>query len=171
LKGVLAEIGYADALLVREVNGHLELIDGHCRAEETPDQEVPVLVLDVDEAEAKKLLVTLDPLASLAEASQDALGRLLHDTATDNEAVQAMLDGLAEECGIFAAAETELPDLPSGDREPFQQMTFTLSDEQASDVQRALAAAKEAGPFVNTENENSNGNALARIVEAYLGTG
>ena len=45
LRGVLAEIGYAGALLARELpDSSLELIDGHLRAETTPDQEVPVLV-------------------------------------------------------------------------------------------------------------------------------
>ena len=50
LRGVLQEIGYADALLARLLpDGRLMLIDGHLRAETTPDQLVPVLVLDVDE--------------------------------------------------------------------------------------------------------------------------
>ena len=44
MRGVLAEIGYADALLVRETSDGLMLIDGHLRAEVTPDMEVPVLV-------------------------------------------------------------------------------------------------------------------------------
>ena len=39
------------------------LIDGHLRAETAPDMMVPVLVLDVTEEEADKLLLTLDPLA------------------------------------------------------------------------------------------------------------
>jgi hypothetical protein len=57
LRGVLEEVGYADALLARELpDGRLMLVDGHLRAETTPDQLVPVLVLDVDEAEANKLL-------------------------------------------------------------------------------------------------------------------
>ncbi|MGQ0614693.1 MAG: hypothetical protein ACT4PV_13235 [Planctomycetaceae bacterium] len=50
LRGILAEVGYADALLARRLeDGSLQLIDGHLRAETTPDQEVPVLVLDVTE--------------------------------------------------------------------------------------------------------------------------
>ena len=57
--------------------------------------------------------------------------------------------------------------LPDGDREPFQQMTFTVSDEQAETIKAALDKAKKAGPFVS-DNENSNGNALARIAENYV---
>src|SRR5690606_32314336 len=73
MKAALAEIGFADALLVRETGEGLELIDGHLRADLDPEQQVPVLVLDVDEQEAGKLLATLDPLAGMAEADLEAL--------------------------------------------------------------------------------------------------
>src|SRR5215831_69102 len=64
LRGLLAEIGYADTLLTRELpDGSLQLIDGHLRAETTPDSQVPVLVTDLTEEEAEKVLLTLDPLA------------------------------------------------------------------------------------------------------------
>ena len=57
LRALLTEIGYADALIARELpDGQLQLIDGHLRAETTPDEQVPVLVLDVTEEEADKLL-------------------------------------------------------------------------------------------------------------------
>jgi hypothetical protein len=48
-------------------------------------------------------------------------------------------------------------------------MTFTVTDAQAELVQRALAQAKQGGSFVDTGNENSNGNALARVCETYVG--
>ena len=93
LRGVLAEIGYADALLARELpDGSLELIDGHLRAETTPDMEVPVLVLDLDEEEALKLLALHDPLAGLAGTNDDVLAELLEHVETENEAVRAVLD-------------------------------------------------------------------------------
>src|SRR6516162_9784807 len=57
LRGLLAEIGYADTLLSRELpDGGLQLIDGHLRAETTPDVLVPVLVTDLTEEEAEKVL-------------------------------------------------------------------------------------------------------------------
>ena len=64
-----------------------------------------------------------------------------------------------------------LGDLPDGDRAPFQQMTFTLSDEQAEQVKAALDHARSLGPFVDTGNENGNGNALARVCEVFCGIG
>lgn len=74
----LEDLGYADALIARETEGGgLELLDGHLRAEITGEQEVPVLVLDVDEEEGRKILASLDPLAALAETNNDALQELL----------------------------------------------------------------------------------------------
>lgn len=172
LRGVLAEVGYADALLARELaDGTLELVNGHLRAETTPETEVPVLVIDVSQEEADLLLATLDPLAEMAEAEQARLQGLLGDVQTRSDALREALEGLAARHGAFEVAASELPALPDGDRRPIQQMTFSLTDDQAADVKRALAAAKEKGPFVQTGNPNSNANALARIVEAYLGQG
>jgi hypothetical protein len=93
LRGVLAEIGYAGALLARELpDGSLQLIDGHLRAETTPDADVPVLVLDLDEQEAAKLLALHDPLAAMAEANDEVLAELLAQVETENDAVQSLLD-------------------------------------------------------------------------------
>lgn len=93
LRGVLAEIGYAGALLARELDdGSLELIDGHLRADTTPDADVPVLVLDLDEREAAKLLALHDPLTAMAEKNEEVLAGLLDMVETENGAVRAMID-------------------------------------------------------------------------------
>ena len=116
LRGTLAEIGFAEALVARELeDGTLELIDGHLRAETVGDTAVPVLVLDVDEAEADKLLATLDPLAALAGVDTQRLEDLLATVETDSEALQEMLDGLAEDAGIEVEpeiVEDEVPEPP-----------------------------------------------------------
>jgi hypothetical protein len=57
--------------------------------------------------------------------------------------------------------------LPDGDKEPFQQMTFTLADEQATQVKNAISDIKETEEYKYAEtmgNENSNGNALYLII-------
>jgi len=58
--------------------------------------------------------------------------------------------------------------LPDGERPPFRDMTFTLHEDQHAEVEKAMALAKSLGPFVDSPNENSNGNALARICETFL---
>ena len=102
LRGVLAEVGIAGAVLARETaEGGLMLIDGHLRTDVMHDQEIPVLVLDVDEAEADKLLATIDPLAAMAEADAGKLDQLLREIDTGSEALQEMLAKLAEDAGII----------------------------------------------------------------------
>jgi hypothetical protein len=62
--------------------------------------------------------------------------------------------------------------LPEGDKEPFQQMTFTLADEQATVLQNAIAEIKRTEEYKYCEtmgNENSNGNALYLIIKQWEG--
>src|SRR5215469_18937044 len=66
LAALYAEIGFARSLLAYELpEGRLKLIDGHLRQDLTPDMEVDVEVLDVNDAEARALLLSIDPLAQL----------------------------------------------------------------------------------------------------------
>lgn len=61
-----------------------------------------------------------------------------------------------------------MPSLPDGDKEPYQQKTFTLHDEQAAIVDDAVTLAR-TNPLADTGiNENSNGNALALICGQWL---
>lgn len=99
------------------------------------------------------------------------------------EQLQALIDedeALAEAAGYttaevddlldrFDIEDVDMPELADGDKEPMQQMTFTLHDEQAELVKAALKAAKVEGEFDQSLNSNENGNALARIAETYLG--
>ena len=130
LKGVLAEIGYADALLARELeDGSLELLDGHLRAETTPDQEVPVLIVDLNDEEASKLLAVLDPIAGLAGTDVDILADLVADMEIESEAVQSMLDEM-----LTPEENNAFPNLPElgGDVEvpELYQVVVECRDEQ-----------------------------------------
>ena len=111
LRGVLADIGYADALIAYETSGGLMLIDGHLRAETTPDMEVPVLVTDLDEREANLLLATLDPLAAMANRDQSSLLSLLETLDVQNDSVRLMLDALIQGENEFLPDPGETPTL------------------------------------------------------------
>lgn len=92
MEGILAEVGYVDALLARKLpDGSLELIDGHLRQEVSPDAEVPVLVVDLDEAEAAKVLATFDPISAMAEADDELLRSILDQVQTKDDALSEML--------------------------------------------------------------------------------
>lgn len=126
LRGVLAEIGYADVLIARETPAGLMLLDGHARAEITPDADVPVIVLDLNDEEADKLLATLDPLAAMAGRDEAALAALIAGINTDSEAIQKMLDDLVGKAG--ASSSTGPRDTPPGLVERFGVPPFTVLD-------------------------------------------
>ena len=50
-----------------------------------------------------------------------------------------------------------------------EQITFTLHSDQAATIRQALDLSKDMGDFGDTGNTNSNGNAITRIVELWLG--
>lgn len=113
LTEVLDEIGYADALVARRrADGSLELIDGHLRAETTPDVEVPVLVVDLDEREAALLLAVHDPLSAMADTDATMLRTLLDAVEADRVDVAGILgDLLPDDSDGPSTPEPTLDDL------------------------------------------------------------
>ena len=117
LLGVLGEIGYADAVVARELSdGTLQLVDGHLRARTTPNATVPVLIVDLDDREAEKVLLTHDPLAAMAQSDASELAGLLSDCEFADAAVNNMLGSLAEKQGavdldtLLSKPEVDLPE-------------------------------------------------------------
>jgi hypothetical protein len=78
LEVLYKEVGFARSLLAYELpDGRLKLIDGHLRRTLDPEMEVEVEILDVDDDEARMLLLSIDPLAALAEQQEQLRDRLL----------------------------------------------------------------------------------------------
>lgn len=100
LNAVLSEIGIAGALLCWESPDGLMLIDGECRWDMGEDVEWPVVVLDVTQEEADKLLAVVDPLAGLAETDSSQLDVLLHGINTDNKVLDQLLTSIATNNGL-----------------------------------------------------------------------
>ncbi len=111
LEAMLAEIGYAGALVARELpDGSLQLIDGHLRAEVSPGADVPVLVVDLDDREAEKLLALHDPIAAMARAEQLVLAELSSRIETENAALRQLLGSLVANTGEFAPTNDSADD-------------------------------------------------------------
>ena len=69
--------------------------------------------------------------------------------------------------GVEDVPQGEEFQLPDGEKAPFQQMTFSMANEQATLLQNALADIKATEEYKYVEtfgNENSNGNALYLLV-------
>jgi hypothetical protein len=90
LQALYAEVGFARSLLAYELpDGRLKLIDGHLRRDLDPDMEVEVEVLDVTEEEARALLLSIDPLALLAQTQTQLHERLRELTPAPAELEEA----------------------------------------------------------------------------------
>ena len=97
LEAVYREVGFARSLLAYELpDGRLKLIDGHLRRDIDPDMEVDVEILDVNEEEARTLLLSIDPLASLAETQRQLHDRLMEVTPTPSEELKAAWQAAVE---------------------------------------------------------------------------
>jgi hypothetical protein len=108
LAGIYQEVGFARSLLAYELpDGRLKLIDGHLRRDIDPAMAVEVEVLDVNDAEARQLLLTIDPLASLAQQQEQLRERLLAITPTNSADLQAAWRAAAD--GLLETPHWNLP--------------------------------------------------------------
>ncbi len=162
LKDSITRFGLVDPLIV---NTHKDrkniLVGGHQRARVAKDlgfDKVPVVEVSLPLDQEKELNIRLNK--NTGEWDYDALANYFD--------VGELTEWGFDDKDLFPfdqdyGTEFELPD---GDKEPFQQMTFTLSDEQAEIVKDKLKIAKQ-NDFGDTGNENSNGNALWWICNSY----
>jgi ParB-like chromosome segregation protein Spo0J len=144
------------------VNQDMIILGGNMRykaCKEAGLKEIPVIITDLTEAQQREFLIKDN--TSGGEWDWEVLAN-----EWDNEQLEAW--GL-DLVGFDANAEDFGEDfsLPDGDKAPFQQMTFTLADEQATQIQNAIADIKLTNEYKYAEtlgNENSNGNALYLII-------
>lgn len=155
--------------VVRAGNGTLEA------ARQLGWETIDCVVTDLKGSDAIAYAIADNRTAELAEWDDDVLAAQLNGLLADDE---ELLDaaGFSEEelmkmLDQFDAEEIDPPGLADGDREPFRQMTFTVHDSQFETIEAALRAAKANGGAESMVNENSNGNALASVCEAYTSKG
>jgi len=111
LLAVYDEVGFARSLLAYELpDGRLKLIDGRLRRDLDPNMEVEVEILDVTEEEARTLLLSIDPLAALAETQTQLHQRLLELTPTSSPDLEAAWQ--AAEAAMEAKPAREIDKVP-----------------------------------------------------------
>jgi ParB family chromosome partitioning protein len=164
----IKEFGFTNPILIDEDNG---IIAGHGRllaSKKLNLDEVPCIVLDgLSEAQRKAYVIADNQLALNAGWDLDQL-RFEVETLQDDDFDLSLLGFDDDVITKLLDIDAELPVLPDGDRDPFQQKTFTLHDEQADCIDDAIKKAK-TDPRIDTGiNENSNGNAIAWICEQFL---
>ena len=141
----------------------LVVLGGNMRlkaAKEVGLKELPVLLAD-DWTEEQKAQFLIKDNVGFGEWNWDELQedwdmQQLNDWGLDSGGVDMNTDELSEEFS-----------LPDGDKAPFQQMTFTLADEQAILIKNAIDEIKKSEEYKYCEtfgNENGNGNALYLLI-------
>lgn len=169
----IREFGFLNPVIVDGDNG---IIAGHGRimaAQKLGMTEVPTIEASHLTDAQRRAYVIADNRLALESGWDDEMLRVefaeLADMGFDLELTGFGLDEIeALDFGSEQDALDEMPELASGDKEPFQQKTFTLHDEQAAIVDDAVTLAR-TNPVADTGlNENSNGNALALICQQWL---
>ena len=162
IKESLQRFGFVDPVIINKNKDRKNIIiGGHQRVKVAKDleyTEVPCLELDLSLDKEKELNIRLNK--NVGEWDYDILANLfdfndLMDWGFTDEDLKLFDNGYDDDFS-----------LPDGDKEPFRQITFTLSDEQYEVVETALKKAKK-NDFTDTGNENSNGNAIWWICNSY----
>lgn len=171
--GSIKEFGWRQPIVV---DSEGVIIAGHTRllaAQHLRLKEVPVHVAtDLTPQQIKAYRLADNRVGQEAEWDNDLLKLELSELEEDGFDLD--LTGFDESeiealsFGDESDALDEMPELARGDKEPFQQKTFTLHDEQAAIVDDAIALARTSPKADTGLNENSNGNALALICEQWL---
>ncbi len=167
LVNVIKEFGFKVPIIAKSDG---LIVDGHMRlkaAKKLNLKELPVILADdLTEAQIKGFRLAANKSQEWASWDDDLLKLELED-----------LKELDFDLGLIGFEDFKLddninpidmPELSSEDKKPIQQITFTLHDDQAESVKFAIEKSKKMGEFGDTGNENSNGNALARICEMFL---
>jgi len=148
------------------VNGDMVVLGGNMRlraCKEAGMKKIPIIKAEDLTEEQQRQFIIKDNVSG-GEWDWEMLANEwdpveLNDWGLDIPGIELDPDALSDE---FA--------LPDGDKEPFQQMTFTLADEQAEVVKQAIADMKQTDRYKYGEtfaNENGNGNALYFIIEQW----
>ena len=147
------------------VNQDFVVLGGNMRLKAMKEagwKEVPVQVVDWSEEQQKEFIVKDN--VGCGEWDWDMLAN--EWDAEDLEKWGLDLPGFDANSEDFGEGFS----LPNGDKSPFQQMTFTLADEQATEIQNAITDIKATTEYKFMEtagNDNSNGNALYLIVSQW----
>ena len=167
----IKEWGFTNPVLIEPDGG---IIAGHGRvmaAQRLGLDDVPCVIAEGwSEAQKRAYIIADNKLALNAGWDEEALRIEFDELKTMDFNIQATGFAIDEvqDLDFDYGDEVGMPDLPSGDKEPYQQKTFTLHDEQAAIVDDAVTLAR-VNPLSDTGlNENSNGNALALICQQWI---
>mgnify|MGYP003644743566 CR=1 FL=1 len=168
----IEKFGFTNPILI---DGERQIIAGHGRllaAKKMLMDEVPCIVLDHLNEDERKAYVIADNKLALNSGWDEELLKI-EMGALDNLGFDLSVLGFneVELSGLYldvnAESFSDSFELDDGDKPPFQQITFTLADEQAKIIKEVLVKVKASEQFSEVDthgNENSNGNLLFTLI-------
>ena len=109
LAAVLDQVGWVQDVIVNQRTGHV--VDDHARialAITRQEPTIPVVYVDLDEAEEKLILASLDPLSAMATTDAEAMRELLAEITGDDES-RSRCSRRSRLAGRTAATPTQTP--------------------------------------------------------------
>lgn len=94
LEGILKEVGWVQNVIVNRTTGFV--LDGHARVALaiSRGEKVPVVYVELSLEEETLIMVTLDPLSSMAETDSEILKTLTAELSVTDTGLQELLDNL-----------------------------------------------------------------------------
>jgi DNA modification methylase len=113
---VLDEVGWVQQVIVNRTTGRL--VDGHLRlslALARGETTIPVVYVELTEAEEALVLASFDPITGMAIADEEKISELLSGLAVDDAALLAMLSSIvpASTQRIWGSDPDNLPEQPA----------------------------------------------------------
>lgn len=176
LRESVKRFGVVANLVVRPLGDAYEVISGNQRLQvyrELGMDVAPCVLVKLDDARARLLAQVLnrthgeDDLGLKAELLQEILSSL------DQEEVLNVLPETPESLSVLSGLGQEdiarhLQVWQQAQKARLRHLTFQLTTDQSTVVQRALGLAKKISSFQGDENPNDRGNALYQLCESYL---
>jgi hypothetical protein len=172
LKDSLKRFGVVDPVIVNKHPERMDIIvGGHQRSKVWKDlgnDTISTVEVELSPEKEKELNIRLNK--NTGQFDMDALANYFES----NDLIEwGFDDGELVGWDVDPDEFGEDFELPDGEKEPFQQMTFTLADEQAEHIKNAIDDIKKTDDFKYCEtfgNENSNGNAIYLIITQWMRT-
>lgn len=169
LADVIRANGIRHPIIVSKRSGFI--VAGHLRlmaAKLLGLEQFPVDMQDFEnEAEEYRFLSSDNNVARYAEFNEEKFKLKLQKLEIDLD------ENTKREFGLLnidiEVGEVDLPDLGDGSDPDIQQITFTLSNEQADLIRDAMSKAEKNLDCIDQINTNTNGNKISAVARFYLG--
>lgn len=165
MRGLMDEVGWVAPMIVNVQTQHL--IDGHMRVEEeiTRGGTVPVVYIDVPEADEPTILATFDPIRALAEQDDENLDWVLSEAQVQSDYLVQFLAGQRQHIDELVRDHQLEPSASIGT----VGVNFIFTREQFEIVEKAIDSVAESKHAEFETGAHRTSFAVYLMCRDYLG--